>query len=129
MSVPNQNVIFIHKDNVQKEPFLSLNIETLKAVYKDLKNAYTFYLYLCLCCNQNKYKLEFSPQAIETHFGMPKATARDQFKKLVEKKYIVPYKENSNIYNFYAEPPHIVQAKADAIEQESKSIQRIFNFG
>ena len=129
MTVPNQNVIYIHKDNLQKDPFLSLNIETLQAVYKDLKNAYTFYLYICLCCNKDRYKLEFSPQHIETEFGMPKSTARDQFKKLVEKKYIVQYKENSNIYNFYAEPTHITKAKKEISEQANSLMSTTFDFG
>ena len=60
---------------------------------------------------------------------MPKSTARDQFKKLVEKKYIVQYKENSNIYNFYAEPTHITKAKKEISEQANSLMSTTFDFG
>ena len=116
MSFPNQKIIKIHKENKQKEPFVSLNVQTMTAAYKDL-NATAFYLYLCLCCNKDGFQLEFSPANIATNFGMPDSTVRDQFKKLVEKKYLVPIQKGSNIYNFYAEPPHLIEIKAKEKER------------
>ena len=88
MSVPNQRIVKVHKDNTQKEPFLSLNIELMAAVYSDLGNAYTFYLYLCLCCNTDNYQFEFSPQHFKNKYNLPVSTTNDKFKTLVEKGYL-----------------------------------------
>lgn len=129
MSVPNQNIVYIHKSNRQEPPFVSLNLKTMSAAYKELGNAFTFYLYLVLCCNQNGHRLEFSPQQIQNEFNMPVTTVRDQFKKLIEKKFLVQKNEGSNVYDFYAEPEFlrsekiVVQAKTQ--ESETKTS---FNF-
>ena len=112
MSVPNQRIVKVHKDNTQKEPFLSLNIELMAAVYSDLGNAYTFYLHLCLCCNTDNYQFEFSPQHFKNKYNLPVSTTNDKFKELVEKGYLVPIKEGSNIYNFYSEPAHLKENPA-----------------
>ena len=107
MTVRNQRIIKIHKSNKQNDPFVSLNLDTMANVYKDLGNAYAFYFYLCLCGNADGFNLEFSPQHFKDRFGLPISTTHDQFKKLVEKKYLIPKNENSNIYDFYYEPEHL----------------------
>ena len=107
MSVQNQRIVTIHKDNVQKTPFLSININLMRKVYNDLKNAYSFFIYLYLCSNTDGFNLEFSPKAIENEYGFAQSTARDHFKKLVEKGYLVQKHSKSNIYDFYAEPEHL----------------------
>jgi DNA-binding IclR family transcriptional regulator len=48
--------------------------------------------------------LEYSPKAIHAEMGMPESTCRDQFKVLVEKGYLVPKHEGSNIFDFYEKP-------------------------
>ena len=118
MTVPNQRLIYIHKDNKQKDPFVALNVDIMKTVYCDLKNAYTFYLYLCLCANRNGYKVEFSPKGIAVRFGLHENTARDHFKKLIQKGYLVPPAAGHNIYNFYAEPQNIKEQLNGAIPQQ-----------
>ncbi len=75
----------------------------MKETYKYLGNAYTFYLYLCLCANADNYQFEFSPQQIEQQFGLPYNTVRDNIKRLIDKGFLVPIKEGSNIYDFYGE--------------------------
>ena len=107
MTVPNQRIIKIHKDNKQKDPFVSLNLDTIASVYKDLGSAYAFYFYLCLCGNADGFSLEFSPQYFKDRFGLPISTTHDQFKKLLAKGYLVQKKENSNIYDFYYKPEHL----------------------
>ena len=42
---------------------------------------------------------------------MPVSTVQDQFKKLVEKKFLVQRAEGSNVYDFYAEPDFIKASK------------------
>ena len=122
MSVPNQRIVLINKDNQQKAPFVCLNLDVVGMVYKDLKGAHAFYLYLCLCGNENKRKLEFSPQYYKDKFGLPISTTQDQFKKLQAKGYLVPIKEGSNHYNFYAEPPHITEAIANMAEEQKQEM-------
>ena len=107
MTVPNQRLVRIHKDNRQKEPFLSINVNLLAAVYQDLKSAPSFFIYIYFCCNKDNYVVEFSPAHIEKKFGFPKSTARDHFNKLIEKGYLVRKNENSNMYDFYAQPEHL----------------------
>lgn len=110
MSVANQRIVQIHKSNRETQPFVSLNLQTMGAVYKVL-GAHAFFLYLILCGNANGYRTEFSPQNINKNFGMPVSTAQDQFKKLVEKKFLVQRAEGSNVYDFYAEPDFIKASK------------------
>ena len=107
MTVPYQKLVRIHKDNQQKAPFLSISVNLLAAVYHDLKSAPSFFIYIYFCCNKDNYVVEFSPSHIEKKFGFPKSTARDHFNKLIEKGYLVRKSENSNMYDFYSEPPHI----------------------
>ncbi len=107
MSVPHQRLVRIHKDNKQQAPFLSISVNLLAAVYQDLKSAPSFFIYIYFCCNKDNYVVEFSPTHIEKKFGFPKSTARDHFNKLVEKGYLVRKNENSNMYDFYAQPKHI----------------------
>ena len=107
MTVPNQRLVKIHKDNRQKDPFLSININLLAAVYQDLKSAPSFFMYIYFCCNKDNFVVEFSPSHIENKFGFPKSTARDHFNKLIEKGYLVRKSEKSNMYDFYAEPQHL----------------------
>lgn len=120
MTVPNQRIIKIHKDNLQKDPFVTLNLDIMGTVYKDLGNGYTFYFYLCLCGNADGFNLEFSPQYFKDRFGLPISTTHDQFKKLVEKKYLIPKNENSNIYDFYYIPEHL--------KSENNPCKPAFNF-
>ena len=110
MSVANQRIVKIHKANKQKDPFLSLNLDIMTAAYKDLGNAYTFYLYICLCGNADNHNFEFSPQYMKDRYGLPISTTHDQFKRLIEKGYLIPKNEGSNIYDFYAEPEHLKSA-------------------
>ena len=114
MTVPYQRLVRIHKNNKQKEPFLSININLLAAVYQDLKSAPSFFIYIYFCCNKDKSVVEFSPSHIEKKFGFPKSTARDHFNKLIEKGYLIKKGENSNMYDFYSEPPHI-QTQSEAV--------------
>ena len=107
MTVPYQRLVKIHKKNLQQPPFLSISVNLLAAVYKDLKNAYSFFIYIYFCCNADNYMVEFSPANMEQNFGCPKSTARDHFNKLIEKGYLVRRNENSNIYDFYSEPTHL----------------------
>lgn len=102
-TVPNQKIITIHREKVT-HPFVYMTRENMVNAYKDL-NATALYFYMLLASNKDNYQFAFSPKAVCGMFGMPKTTCQDQFKKLVEKGYIVQRKEGSNLYDFY-EIPH-----------------------
>ena len=122
MTVPHQRLVRIHKDNKQQAPFLSISVNLLAAVYQDLKSAPSFFMYIYFCCNKDNFVVEFSPSHIENKFGFPKSTARDHFNKLIEKGYLVRKNENSNMYDFYAEPEHLKT-------QDKSVLPTLFDFG
>ena len=80
--------------------FLLIKKSNLYEAYRTL-NATALCLYLFLAGNKDGFNLEYSPKAIHAEMGMPESTCRDQFKVLVEKGYLVPKHEGSNIFDFY----------------------------
>ena len=83
--------------------FLMIKKSNLYEAYRTL-NATALCLYLFLAGNKDGYNLEYSPKAIHAEMGMPESTCRDQFKVLVEKGFLVPKHEGSNIFDFYETP-------------------------
>ena len=83
--------------------FLLIKKSNLYEAYRTL-NATALCLYLFLAGNKDGYNLEYSPKAIHAEMGMPESTCRDQFKVLVEKGFLVPKHEGSNIFDFYETP-------------------------
>ena len=104
-TVPNQRRVLVHRDMPGKDEgnFLLIKKENLYAAYRNL-NATALCLYLYLAGNKDGFDLAFSPKAIHAEMGMPESTCRDQFKVLVEKGYLVPKHENSNVYDFFEVP-------------------------
>ena len=104
MSVPNQRIVKVHREMPGKEGnFLQIKKSNLYEAYRTL-NATALCLYLFLAGNKDGFNLEYSPKAIHAEMGMPESTCRDQFKVLVEKGYLVPKHEGSNIFDFYEKP-------------------------
>ena len=104
-TVPNQRVVKIHRDmpGEKEGNFLLIKKSNLYDAYRNL-NATALCLYLYLAGNMNGYSLEFSAKTIHAEMGLPESTCRDQFKVLVEKGYLVPKRDGSNIYDFYERP-------------------------
>lgn len=102
MSVPNQRIVKVHRDmpGENEGNFLLIKKSNLYEAYRTL-NATALCLYLFLAGNKDGFNLEYSPKAIHAEMGMPESTCRDQFKVLVEKGYLVPKHEGSNIFDFY----------------------------
>ena len=99
-TVPNQNIIVIHREPVGKN-FIQISKENYSKAYRDMsKNSAALGLYIWLVGNQDKYKFGFSPQAIENQLGMARSSCHGAVKKLVELGYLVP-REDSNIYDFH----------------------------
>ena len=83
--------------------FLLIKKSNLYEAYRTL-NATALCLYLFLAGNKDGFNLEYSPKAIHAEMGLPESTCRDQFKVLVDKGFLVPKHEGSNIYDFYEKP-------------------------
>jgi hypothetical protein len=98
VTVPNQRTVKIHRVK-PKSDFLGIKNEVWQKAARDL-GAHGLMLYLYLASNADNYSLALSPVAISQAIGMPASTYRDQFKKLVDKKYLVQRGEG-NTYDFY----------------------------
>lgn len=102
MSVPNQNIIVIHRDYPKKD-FLQIKNENWQNVLKHAKGDYpALALYLYLASNMDNYKLELSPQAIENAIGMPRSTYYKKIALLKEIGYII--EKQGNLLEFYEIP-------------------------
>ena len=132
---PNQRVVKINRETIQSD-FLGIKNENWQAAAKDLK-AHALMLYLYLASNANGFELALSPAAVENAIGMPRSTYSDQFKKLVEKGYLV--QTNANHYNFYEVPQKQTDcqqknendftATVDKNDQCTTSVDNISNLG
>lgn len=105
MPVPNQRIVKVHRDMPRENEgnFLLIKKSNLYEAYRTL-NATALCLYLYLAGNKDGFNLEYSPKAIHAEMGLPESTCRDQFKVLVEKGYLVPKHDGSNIFDFYETP-------------------------
>lgn len=87
MSVSNQKVITIHK-NDPVPPFLQISeIDWHEAFQNLTRTAFGVYLYLAQ--NKDGYQIEYSPQAIANTGMMSKGQASKVITELVEKGYVV----------------------------------------
>ena len=96
-TVPNQNVVTIHRE-AAKSDFLGIKNENWQEAARDL-GAHALMLYLYLASNKNDYVLALSPAAIKKAIGMARSTYYDQLEKLIKKGYLV--QTSGNGYEFY----------------------------
>lgn len=104
-TVANQRVVKIHRERASSD-FLGIKNENWQYAARDL-GAHALLLYLYLASNADGYTLALSPTAIRQAVGMPPQTYRDQFLKLIDKKYLV--QTGGNVYEFYEKPQHEAQ--------------------
>ena len=97
---PNQRTIKIHRGPTAK-PYLGINHASWQYAARDLGYV-AFLLYIYLAANADGYDLALSPEAVRQAVGMPHSTYRDQFRKLVDKGYLVP--SHGNTFHFYEIP-------------------------
>lgn len=104
-TVANQRIVKIHRERAASD-FLGIKNENWQYAARDL-GAHALLLYLYLAANADGYTLALSPTAIRQAVGMPPQTYRDQFLKLIDKKYLV--QTGGNVYEFYEKPQHEAQ--------------------
>lgn len=102
MSVPNQNIIIIHREYPEKN-FLQIKNENWQSMLRQTNMDYpSLALYLYLASNMNNYRLELSPQAILNAIGMPRSTYYKKLQLLKDNGYII--EKQGNILEFYEVP-------------------------
>ena len=97
---PNQRMVNVHRETPRSN-FLGIKNENWQAASRDL-GPHALRLYLYLAANADNYTFALSPEAIRQAIGTPRSTYHDQFKKLVEKGYLV--QSNGNTFEFYERP-------------------------
>ena len=105
MSVPNQKTVQI-APRVKRDAdhlYAMMNINALSAAVQDLKGS-ALKMWLYLNKNQDNYKFELSQKACQL-WGIKKDSYYDGVRELESKGYLVPIREESNIYKFYEIPP------------------------
>ena len=101
-TVPNQKVVHVNRQKCDKN-FLQISKDNWYAANKDLE-PYGLQLYLYIAGNRDGFDFALSQEAAERDVGITKTTFHKYVKVLIEKGYLVPRKENSNIYDFYEVP-------------------------
>ena len=101
-TVPNQKVVHVNRQKCDKN-FLQISKDNWYAANKDL-GPYGLQLYLYIAGNRDGFDFALSQEAAERDVGITKTTFHKYVKVLIEKGYLVPRKENSNIYDFYEVP-------------------------
>ena len=106
-TVPNQKVVHVHRDmpdkNKKEGNFLLIKKENWYAANKDLE-PYGLQLYLYIAGNRDGFDFALSQEAAEQEAGIKKTSYHKYVNLMIEKGYLVPRKENSNIYDFYEVP-------------------------
>lgn len=115
ITYPNQRIVTIHRESA-KSNFLGIKNENWFAASRDL-GATALRLYLYFAANANNFNLALSPVAVQNDIGMPQSTYRDQFKKLIEKGYLV--QRNDTHFDFYEMPHNDEKIKEDNATGES----------
>ena len=101
-TVPNQKVVHVNRQKCDKN-FLQISKDNWYAANKDL-GPYGLQLYLYIAGNRDGFDFALSQEAAERDAGITKTTFHKYVKVLIEKGYLAPRKENSNIYDFYEVP-------------------------
>lgn len=118
-TVPNQKVVHVNRQKCDKN-FLQISKENWYAVNKDL-GPYGLQLYLYIAGNRDGFDFALSQEAAEREAGIKKTSYHKYVNLMIEKGYLVPRKENSNIYDFY-EVPKRKEDKEAVSPRELKSL-------
>lgn len=106
-TVPNQKVVHVNRDmpdkNKKEGNFLLIKKEHWYAANKDLE-PYGLQLYLYIAGNKDGFDLALSKEAAERDAGIKKTSFHKYVNIMIDKGYLVPRKEGSNIYDFYEVP-------------------------
>lgn len=103
-SYPNQNTFLINKEDVKQgsgknRPYLTAYIDTIQTAAQNLTGN-SFKLYIYLLSNTNNYTSAFSPKDVADKYGCSIDSARDAFKTLINKGYLILIEGTKTKYIF-----------------------------
>lgn len=127
MSVPNQKIVQISprtKRNSQNL-FATMNLIALQQAMKDLKGS-SFKLWTYFNKNQDNYRFELSQRAC-AEWGIKKDSYYKAVKDLIEKRYLVPLSQESNIFCFYELPLSENQQNFSPKQNNASEIQFVIS--
>ena len=101
-TVPNQKVVHVNRQKCDKN-FLQISKDNWYAANKEL-GPYGLQLYLYIAGNRDGFDFALSQEAAEREAGIKKTSYHKYVNLMIEKGYLVPRKENSNVYDFYEVP-------------------------
>ena len=101
-TVPNQKVVHVNRQKCDKN-FLQISKDNWYAANKNL-GPYGLQLYLYIAGNRNGFDFALSQEAAEREAWIKKTSYHKYVNLMIEKGYLVPRKENSNVYDFYEVP-------------------------
>lgn len=129
MSAPNQKIIRgsykapCDKNNL----YTATNLDTLQKVMNDLKGE-TFKMWMYLGKNQERYSFELS-QKDAAAWGIKKDSYYKAVNALIDKGYLVPIKEGSNVFTFFESGFSEIQKNEEyenkGISEKQKNISEI----
>lgn len=96
-------MVHVHREHAAYD-FLGIKNENWQAAARDLGET-ALALYMYLASNRNDYEFALSQAAVTNAIGMKKSTYYDQFKKLVQKGYLI--NSHGNTYEFFEIPQSI----------------------
>ena len=100
-TVPNQKVVVIKEKEIcdKEHIYAAINLRAMELAAQDL-NAGAFKLWIYFSKNQIHHSFALSQKAVEDTFGIKKKQYDNAVAELIEKGYLTPVKDGSNIYNF-----------------------------
>lgn len=98
MAVANQKIVVIAPRQAYKKDFCRIHNNALQIAMQQLKGEH-LKLWLYLVKNKDNYQLELSQKALE-EWGLKKDSYYKAVKTLIDKGYLTPAKDGSNIYTF-----------------------------
>ena len=97
----NQKEVCVKRPKV-RSPFFQIDEKYLWNAMQEL-NGGEFKMYCYLASNKNGYRFALSPKSVQRVTGMTKCTYENAVKGLVEKGYLIQYKDK-NYYHFVLDP-------------------------
>lgn len=117
--VPNQRLVHVHREKCYKN-FLQIKKENWYAANEDL-TPYGLQVYLYLAGNMDGYTLELSQEAAAIEAGIKKTTFHKYINEMIEKGYLIPRRDGSNVYDFYERPQNRQDTEMCSESEQVKS--------
>lgn len=112
MSVPNQKIVTVSKEPCDEiNIYVKMNVDAIDQALMNLKQGSVLKVWMYFAKNQNGYTFELSSKHVMAYCNITDKTYREAIKTLIEKRYLVPRADNSNLYDFYEIPVKITVPK------------------